>query len=272
MKKQIYTFFACLFALSIHVQSFAQSDGFFGKKTYVDFSMKGNFPAFVGFDQKMNIEYKSGLFQESRKKFDYGYRIGINRNLTSSFGIGIEAGFDYFKLNRSTNARIIDPNMSYLTGINTHESYKVHANAFLFKFIFSSKNSLMPMGLSHQLGFGISSYKIKEEKLKYNTYELPDIIFTNQQMGKEKIEDAPKTFTLLYAIQLSTPISKSLLLNYGLRYTLNMTKKSGAGFNSFDYPNLSSYEKMNADEFTHAIKSYRGMNLIQFQLGLTFAF
>lgn len=271
MKKQIYTFFACLFALSFPIQSSAQSNGFFGKKTYVDFSMKGNFPAFVENDQKMNIEYKSGQFQETRKKFDYGYRIGINRNLTSSFGIGIEAGFDYFKLNRSKNSSFSQGN-GYTYGLYNHESYKVQANAVLFKLIFSSKSSLMPMGLSHQVGFGVSTYKIKEQKLKYNLLEFPEFIFTNNLMGKEKMEDAPKTFTFLYAIQLSTPLTKSLLLNYGLRYTLNMTKKSDYSYYNFDYIDQSSFEKMNASELTRSIKNYRGLNLIQFQLGLTFAF
>jgi hypothetical protein len=70
--------------------------------------------------------------------------------------------------------------------------------------------------------------------------------------------------TFLYAFNIRTPLSKSLMINYGIRYTLNLKNMfvTDIGTDQKYYPE---------DEVRTDLKRMRLTNVLSFNLGLTYA-
>jgi hypothetical protein len=71
---------------------------------------------------------------------------------------------------------------------------------------------------------------------------------------------------LMYGLSMRTPITKSLMIHYGLKYTINIGKYYGQN-NHYDQAN-SAY----TNSFINAMYKHRTLSFINANLGLTFAF
>ena len=131
------------------------------------------------------------------------------------------------------------------------------------KFELSGANGLLPNGIVHQIGVGLLINKVNAKYYLqdngYGTYtggpnadqsELDDFMEDN------KFDEAFKMMRLMYGLKMRTPVGKSLMINYGIRYTLDLGMLSLG----------SNYD------LQRAIRSYQFRSVISFDLGLTVPF
>lgn len=259
-----------LFVLCFSVQSLTQYNGYFGKKTVVElFSTMYN-PTFSNMPliDDYLVYHRDGNRLEAKKdRLDFGFRLGVAHSFSSSFALGFEGGIDYFSIQRQELYSNINGNNIW------HEALDIRQISFLPKLIFSGNGSLQPMGISHQLGFGFNRMNVVDREYIYkygnsmsNQVFENDVLFDNiNKAGYSK----PKSFTLMYALNMRTPITKSLFFTYGLRYQLHFIP------GRYYYPNGSSETELLAidqEELSYLIKLRKRRNYLQAQIGIAFAF
>jgi len=84
----------------------------------------------------------------------------------------------------------------------------------------------------------------------------------------EKIQNVKK-FVLLYALNMRTPITKSLMINYGIKYTINIGKKP----NDYYYAYSGGDPTLNYTKYVeNSIARHRGFSFMNAFVGLTFVF
>ncbi|MBP6090133.1 MAG: hypothetical protein KA521_02670 [Crocinitomicaceae bacterium] len=240
--------------------------GFFGKKFYLQvdglFSSPViyNFLNFAGFNDVASYGAKGNNLVEKNNWANYGYRISAGAVLKRNFGIGLELGTDYSK---------VAPNYS----TSSHEMLSISTFSILPKIEIANESALLPMGLSHQFGIGMEWSSIADENYlfqKYNSFNSQlETVHYNQVTTSElpfgeinKIPSANR-FVFMYDLTMRNPISKSLMITYGFKYTLKF-----ASLNQEEkFANLLNY-----NDYLSEINFQRNMNVITFHLGLTFAF
>ena len=70
----------------------------------------------------------------------------------------------------------------------------------------------------------------------------------------------------MYALSMRTAITKNILINYGFRYTFNLPVSS----NGFSESDAQYFLQQNT--IYESVKKQRSSSLINFNLGLTYAF
>lgn len=267
-----------LFAILIVVSygAKAQNTGYYGKKNYFDFSVHGNFRIFSIFFEDGNYLKRTSKVSDNlvQKKdiFDFGFRGSYNRMIKNNLAIGIEAGLDFQNTAMEYSFYEFYPQGSeYSYSIQVdYETLKMRTFSIMPKITFCSSGSLLPIGISHEIGVGYNGTKIVKDDY---VYEIPDNWTSSELTAADssKIEnnyvDYDKNFssvTLLYGLKFRTPLTKSLLLNYGFRYTLNI-----GNFRS-ETPHNSSYVIDN-DDLANRIATTRIFNFITFNIGLSIA-
>jgi hypothetical protein len=273
MKKLILIF---LLLTSISVAK-AQNPGYFGKKNIIELDFVGTFPLLSNF-KVINWYKADGDHIVNRKDyFDCGVRLGLVHTFRRNFAAGVEIGQDYFSVNFEnyfTRYQYLD-GFQNLESINAeHENVDVRALVIMPKVEFSSKGGLLPMGLSHQVGVGIRMNQAVEKPYVYE----PDYYSGSgdpASFGKDfyNYDDKPILgMTAMYAINMRTPLTKSLLLNYGLRYTLNFMKKTiyNNGYTESADTSNDIYW-VNRAEMQSAIRSRKQTSFILFNIGLSYA-
>jgi hypothetical protein len=96
----------------------------------------------------------------------------------------------------------------------------------------------------------------------------PPIDEDNSSVLKYK-GSAIKGYTLMYAMNFRSPLTKSLLLNYGIRYTVNIM--NSAFLNEYIVEDLSDLE-LTESEFKDIVRYRKQFSFIQANIGLSFAF
>lgn len=271
--------------------SYSQNnEGYFGKKMYISFENIMHSPILYNVFSEATCKVDNNL-NPKRDWFNWGFRIDYGYILKRNKAISFETGIDYFQIypndgvqnyncyyntfNKSDNPLA----MSY--GVK-QEPFDIRSFIFIPKLELAIKNALLPLGLTHQIGLGFSSSKVKERV--YNTkaqtsvpiYQFGSVIGYNISDStnhyQKYVYDFSNTkpminYILVYAIGIRAPISKNLMIHYGIRYTLN--------FHWFiptvltDYYNPYFY---NHSEMRKLIAKERGVSILNFNLGLTYVF
>jgi hypothetical protein len=266
-----------LFMVVVHT-TFGQNPGYFGKKNVIDFSVNfqnpsfSNIRAFLSDDSKL-FALDGEFLSPKSDRLDWGFRFNYTRPLKRSFAIGLEFGYDYFSVQRRYKQSANDYAFFYF------QKTDVTSMSIMPKIEFTTDGGLLPMGISHQLGFGVRMIKPVEKD--YNVSYLENYISSNNSDLKipiypsivednKYVGNTIKGYTLMYAINLRSPLSKSLFLNYGIRYTLNFMGKPPYK----DYTYVSSAEDINLSEgeFKEIVRYRKQMSFIQGFVGLSFAF
>lgn len=136
----------------------AQNPGYFGKKNVVDFSFNLQNPLFSNLRTVLNSDNKLlGLNGSNIKpvsdRLDWGFRFNYSRPLKRSFAIGLEFGYDYFSVQRQAKQEQYSSVYYYFQKID------INSMCIMPKLEFSSSGGLLPMGISHQVGFGVRIIK-----------------------------------------------------------------------------------------------------------------
>jgi hypothetical protein len=254
----------------------AQNPGYFGKKNVVDFSLNLQNPTFgnlriAGRKDATFLALNGSNLVSKKDRLDWGFRFNYSRPLKRNFAIGLEFGYDYFSVQRESRREYYGNNNYYF------ENVDVNSLSIMPKFEFSSDGGLLPMGISHQLGFGVRLIKpvdkeytvaVSEEYLLYsssiNIPIEPEYTSVLKYNGP-----SIKGYILMYALNFRSPLTKSLMLNYGIRYTLNFM--SSTYINDYNVENLSDLV-LDEAEFTDIVRYRKQFSLIQANIGLSFAF
>lgn len=273
----LITFF---FAFSGYTQKTkVKNNGYYGKRTFFDLSSVVSIPLFSNVITD-NLAFKqSGKGLTSGKDyFNYGFRISIGHASKRNFAVLFEYGQDYSNIypdNYIQNDYF--GNSYYYNASIKHQMMDVKTNVFMPKLEFATKNSLLPMGLSHQIGLGYSKSKIALHEYTYlltgedgngvpfsGGYQKYDASNANNQLLNSKRMPSVNKFIILYALNLRSPISKSLMINYGIRYTLQVGR-----FNP--YLNTGDGTYLDENELMELISRQRSFSFMSFHIGLTLA-
>ena len=272
MKNAICTWIFCLAATAL----FSQNTGYFGKKTIIEFNIIGSSPVFSNyvFSSETQVDYykaKGSSLVQKRDGFDFGIRFGAMRTLKRNFAIGFEAGTDYFSIGMppyidiSTNGYTASYDMM-------HEMMDIRGLYLMPKIEISNKGGLLPMGITHQIGFGFRYYSPVEKDYVYNVQSyyygepLPSNIDAKLYDYDQK---AYVSKTLFYGINMRTPLTKFMFINYGVRYTLNFMKKQ------MIYSSLNSGDEefyIKRAEMSNLIRDRMQKSFIYASVGLSFVF
>lgn len=240
-----------------------ESNGYFDNKFYVDVVSLINYPLFY------NIKTNEFNFSE-HDKLNFGYRLGGGFNLGRKVSFAIEFGNDFGSI-MNVRDKIIttykDGYYSYeLEYYKSYDRIDINSFSFLPKIEFSSKNGISPIGITHQVGIGLTNTKIETDKMytyhiNYNSYYPSPFI----QSGSTKFIDdhKAKVITFLYCLNMRSSITKNIFINYGFRYTFNYSPLRFL----LNIDGTSDY-----DSIDQRIYKYKNLNLITFNLGLTYIF
>lgn len=271
--------------------SFAQNSyGYFGKKNVLSADVTGCAPAVYWFTRKNHSSHnyrKSGSKLVDRNDlFDGGINLTYCHFFSGKFGLGMEYGLNF--------SSMAGPSTFYMTtaygtgneyGFEIrHEQLKLQSMTFLPKIEWSFLGEQFPIGISNQFGVGFTTTKVvKKDYLvevvsvngNENNLTLPNEYDPSKILNYENINSI-KSITLLYAFNVTTPVARNLAINYGIRYTLNISPEL---FN--DNPNEYYYGYGTSDEVEYFsesgsirnnIRSRKLVSIIALNLGVSYIF
>jgi hypothetical protein len=208
--------------------------------------------------------------QKAQDLFNYGFRIYAGVVAKKNLIFGFEGGMDFSDVYMDHNLSI----PGYSSRITKIPRISVHTLSFMPKIEIASKRALLPMGFSNQFGIGISmarpvNKQYDAEARVFNGIDKSTTVKVNPQyMNKHfynfENADPVKTLTIMYALSMRTPLSRHLMLNYGVRYTLNLALNNG-GSKTGDYIVTES-------QMGELIQKQQILTLLRFNLGFTYVF
>jgi len=250
--------------------------GYYGTKCYVSLESVLSVPVFYNLIKQES--FKSNLF-------NYGYRVSAAYVIKRNLALGLELGYDYSRIFNVTSDDVLISDVNGLPKIINpyYDSLGISTFTFIPKIEFTTLNGLLPLGLTHQIGLGIGNSSIRQgeynmsyyyesqvivQKTDSWGYTYEDIKTTYVDVNKKQeipaafLPDPIKTYTLLYALNVRTALTKKLLLSYGFRYTMNGSREKKFGILS---------EVVDTYSLKNDVIDQRRTNIISFNLGLTYA-
>lgn len=274
---------------------FAQNHGYMGKKTIIDGGFYLSRPMIQNFFNKDTSFYRPAFYRakkdglkHSKDQLDFAFFVDVMRSLDSRISFGVEYTFQRVDapLNIHYN-EYITPSSNYdesiyLAFYANCENLKLDYHSFIPKIEFKNKNSIFGIGISHQFGFGICTFKIHEKDYVYEEgyadtiysnwyYTNDEVIDILKKQGEIKLYDKTAKYScrsLQYAINFRKPITERIFINYGFKYNLSFPRENSfvlKGANSGTY-------YLNATEIEKIYNRSVGVNFIQFKLGASFIF
>lgn len=275
MKFLIPTAFSILFCLTLNAQT---NNGYYGKKAFIQVQTLMNYPLFSnGFTDNSgygNYGYvvSGNNLVVKKDNLNVGYRVTAGYSIKRNISLLFEFGQDFSSINAPDIITTFDNLFNYSEiRYLRHEMLDLSTTVFMPIIEFGSPNALLPMGLSHQLGFGIANTKVIEKDYAYKeaTDEYGQFYSSiqhystsiNDPIDFKKITPVKK-YVLMYGLSMRSPITKNLLINYGIKYTLNIGK------DKYDYDWMETAEI----EIIRTIYRHRSFSFINVNIGLAFAF
>lgn len=256
-------------SLFIGFALYSQNTGLYGKRFSVEADFTGSFPLF--FRLLNDTKYKAGGSDvvEGNDNFDYGLRLSASYAMANNFAMGLEYGMDFMNINGPyalTKNYPLTGNYEYVE--LKHELIKIVTTTIMPKIEFTTHNGLLPVGLNHQIGFGFTSTKLIEDEYAYRfDFSAPTNLADFEENFYNYDSDAIKGYTIMYALNVRTPINKRLMFSYGFRYTFNITPNS-------EFIPLSSSDEvywLKQNEAINLVKLRRRYSFIYLNLGLAIA-
>jgi hypothetical protein len=272
----------CYLITATQVTAQSVKGGLYGKTRFVEFSANGNYCMLSSFRQPFEY-YKtnsSNTLVSGKDNFNYGFQLGVGITVKKNVAINLQSGIWFSDV--AGPSSIYGGNYTYPV---RHENLNVRTLSFLPVINIAEKSALLPVGFSHEIGIGYTVSQIVEKDYVYQPREQYTYIFdnnTNQYISTKYILDSLeakngsfidyskkyKGFTAMYGLKFRTPIGKNLLINYGLRYTLNLVGSTEDGYNSSnDYGSATSYETIR-----YHIRKAHFRNVLSLNVGVTYAF
>ncbi len=254
-----------VFSISATAQ---ENYGYYGKKNFVELTSSSYVPlvyALTNRNRGSELTPSGNSLQSYNDWFNTGVRLSLGRALESNLGIAIEVGYERFAL---TDNVLYGFEIDDYTYISDHESLITNSFLFLPRLEVSGRNGLLPNGLVHQIGVGmtINSIAKKNYLVEYNNGTIsggPNGADEDQEELFKGHNPAVRFIQLMYGLKMRTPVGKSMMINYGFRYTLDF------GITPLDFDLTANGVNGHAAQ---EIRQYLFRNLIAFDLGLTLPF
>ena len=273
-------YFILLF-ISSTIVSFAQgTPGYLGKKIIVDLSVKVATPTFrkqyiaVVEDQNLNVK---------QDVLDLGFKgsamYAVNRNIL----VGGTIGFDRFRTNAnraySTNSNDLTFTDDALLDNSNIQALPFTIISVIPKIEFARKGSLLPMGLSHQVGIGYFNARVDKRSVfgMVQSYDPTGILspVTATNNIANLLDPSIKSFngvTFLYAMNMRLPVSDRLMINFGIQYTYNYFLDAKTNLTQSTTSSTIRPYHINRSDFDNALIEKYGSNFISFYTGISIAF
>lgn len=277
---KLFSLIICINFLYTGFSQTQKKEGYFGYKRFASIETVCNIPVLYAGLNESGKKYNKHL-ERKADLFNYGYRLEIGQIINRHFSFVLETGIDCFSIYMpsgvSNYSTMTSSNIYYTTNSTIElgvkqEMVDVRTYSIMPKIELASKNALLPMGISHQLGLGFSRSRIVEKDYTSLVTSNSSQIINPNQYYKDHFYDydakAPiKNYTLLYSVNLRTPISKRLMLNYGFRFTYNFHNL----FKIDNYANSNPYF-YTANEMRRLVNKERAATILNFKLGLSYVF
>lgn len=272
------TYIILFISLFISTFSFSQkNNGYYGKRFFVDLEGLANYPLFSNFLTGTQYGYKANgkNFVTKNDNLNIGFRINAGYAVKRNLGLSLEFGQDYssVKMDNSENMYLND----YYNVYVKHEMIDVKTTVFIPKFEFATSKALLPMGLSHQLGFGIANSRVSEKDYLYQYIDYsagtnPITLYSTSKTDLDPVNfekfKTVKKFVLLYALNMRTPITKNLMINYGIKYTINIGRTPNDYYYSYSGDQTLNYTR----SVENTVARHRSLSFMNAFVGLTFVF
>ncbi|MES2557084.1 MAG: hypothetical protein V4604_13090 [Bacteroidota bacterium] len=279
----------CVTLLSV-TSVWSQKAGFYGKKAFIEFSGTGAAPLINNwYNGDFNYFEKSGSgVVYAKDRFNGGFQGGVGIVLKQDVAFGFTTGLFYSNAPGPQTLYYYDPIDDEFNGVNVkHENLKIRSLTFMPTLHFTfDKSAILPAGLTHEIGFGFVRTKVIESdyafqgahdnyynNLNYNgnSYDLNEFMDSVYAESGEHFDynQSYNGYTFMYGFKMRTPIGKQLMINYGIRYTLNLASKKQV----FDFSNtIDSYETALTYQIVDNVRITRLRSICSLQVGLTYLF
>lgn len=272
MKAKIAT---ALFILFFVTTLNGQTSGLYGKRNYIEVNGLSNLRLFgLMFDDGSYYKSSGNSVTAGKDIVDLGFRFTLGRVVSNNFAFGLEAGMDFQSIGMSDEYHSVDytdqwGNTYYQSIYFHHEMLDTRTVSIMPKISFTKKGGLLPIGLNHEIGFGINSTKVIDKDYNYRIISGSEYLSAQDSTRLEDqyvdFDQKYGGFTIMYAFKIKTPVSKRIMINYGLRYTLNL-RNYGQFFAS------SNQHFESSADISQNIGRMRISNLMTFNLGVSYAF
>lgn len=267
MKKEIRLLALVYFcAFSVVAQ---KKDSYFGNSNFVEVTSVSYFPLVQNYLNRSAKHYKksgSSLRSTSPDWFNTGFRGAIGHAFKRNFAMSMECGMDFWStpLEEMYGGTEVGQSGTYFQ-ISRHENLKMTTVHFMPKLHFASSSALLPLGLNHEFGIGYTRTKVSERE--YLSVLLSTSYVPESSAEYIDFERVYPTVQFLYALRMRKPLTQNLLLNYGLRYTLDVGLSSESS-NSKTEKLYSATNGRIEDQVRNNLRN----NILSFDLGITYAF
>ncbi|MCJ8289991.1 MAG: hypothetical protein HRT58_10035 [Crocinitomicaceae bacterium] len=233
--------------------------GYYGKKSFIDIGASFFSPLFYNFTTKGGGKPSSigtGL-EKSKKWLIADSRVSLGHSFSTKFGASIEAGYCKYE----TYGVVLKNFDSFgPSAIRNHENLIINSFLFMPKIELSGRNGFLPNGLCHQIGIGLvvnkplqKAYLIEFIAGSFKGGENASDAVKEEIVQGFKLDVPIRTFKVMYGIKMRSPLTKSLMINYGVQYSLDFGIGPLGG-----NPHIYS-----------EIQKFQFRNLISLDLGLT---
>lgn len=257
-----------------------KNNGYLGKTNFIEATSVSYIPMMYNFlgnygDSGYKSTNGSTLTSKSRTWFNTGFRVSLGRAFKRNFGMSIETGMDFYE-------EVIPDDFFYTytdfstqdeeIRIRRHENLDIRVLHIMPKFHIANRGSLLPLGLSHEIGVGYAMTSIADKDYVAEFY-MYDYTNGNQNIASPDPSDylnykrRYRSLQLLYGIKMRTPVSKSLFINYGFRYTIEFGIGDNSPKGNADVP-VDKTSSILSDDYNRRLL----YNIASFDLGVSFVF
>ena len=239
--------------------------GFYGRKLFCEVNSSNHLNVFSSVFNGNRIFYKrnGNLLTPGKDLFNTAVNVVFGGAVSSKTALSIEAGMFFGSFAAPGYLSKSDPDYYSNTIEMRHEMIDFRSVMIMPKIEISEKGSNSPSGLTHQIGIGFVQTKvIKKDYLYRIDYASLDTASADLSNTLLDYSNKYKGITLMYALNMRTPINKRMFFNYGIRYTANFSKKN--------FPPANENYWMSESDVGLYVRRTRQLSLIGLQLGFSF--
>ncbi|TXI84956.1 MAG: hypothetical protein E6Q37_07320 [Crocinitomicaceae bacterium] len=243
----------CLVSASVSAQ---KARTYLGHGNLFELNYQGYVPLFTRNDF---YEIEGNELNTSKNKqfsIHSGLQLSYTRHIHKRISLGVEFGVN--RMYYAERRYYEQPNGGislFVSGPNA-----IRINSYIGKFEFGSREGIFPIGINHQVGFGLLTAQFLEKNGDMKLVDGTQAVILNYETTWKNIQG----YTAFYDLNFRVPLSDRLLLNFGFRYN----------FNWFPYPDVSSISANDIDPFVFRSEMNQSatVNLIRLHTGLGFSF
>jgi len=264
--------------ISLATVGFCQDHGFFGKKNIISFNATGAVPllniiATRNFENFELYRNSSGNLFSTDNFLDGGFNASFIHGFSNSFGFGVEYAMNFSNCAGPRTVRY--PNEFGSTNFLEiqHEMLDLTTMTFMPKIEFTTNSSIISVGLHSSFGIGYSLTSVKERPYLSKPVDLFDDTYAVYDQNKVfNQKDNYHSLTIMYGLTARIPVTKNLLFQCGVRYSLNLNVNviPDGMFNNTTGPTFGYYTSK--QEIATHIAQHRALSLVTGNIGFAFLF